>query len=112
MPNLGIVKHAGDARVVEKYARVAICILNLRQDLTESPEQNCHSYSNRSLGKDGHEESVRWLEHQYDKEGTATLIELFRTFAPVVKILFNGPDIPFVTKYTGHDDHFHLKLRG
>ena len=66
----------------------------------------------RPLRKDGRDEPVRWSEHQYDKDGTAKLIALFRTFAPVVKILFNGPDIPFVTKCNHHDDHFHVKLRG
>ncbi|NRR33909.1 penicillin-insensitive murein endopeptidase [Oxalobacteraceae bacterium] len=66
----------------------------------------------RPLRKDGHEESIRWWEPQYDKESTAKLIELFRTFAPVVTVLFNGPDIPFVNHYAGHDDHFHIKLRG
>lgn len=66
----------------------------------------------RPLRSDGLAKPVRWSEPEYDKEGTAKLIELFRTFAPVVKILFNDPDIPFVTRYAGHDDHFHLKLRG
>lgn len=66
----------------------------------------------RPLRKDCLEEPVRCWEAQYDGQATAKLIELFRTFAPVVKILFNDPDIPFVTKYAGHDDHFHIKLRG
>ncbi|MEO5934339.1 MAG: penicillin-insensitive murein endopeptidase [Duganella sp.] len=66
----------------------------------------------RPLRKDGREEPIRWSENQYDKEGTEKLIALFRTFAPVVKVLFNGPDIPFVTKCAHHDDHFHVKLRG
>ena len=66
----------------------------------------------RPLRKDGREDSVRWWDDQYDREGTAKLIALFRTFAPVVKVLFNGPDIPFVTQCPHHDDHFHLKLRG
>lgn len=66
----------------------------------------------RPLRKDGREEPIRWSEPQYDKEGTEKLIALFRTFAPVVKVLFNGPDIPFVTKCAHHDDHFHVKLRG
>ena len=65
----------------------------------------------RLLRKDGREDPVRWSDPQYDKEGTVKLIELFRTFAPVAKILFNGPNIAFVTRFVGHDDHFHLKLR-
>jgi len=66
----------------------------------------------RPLRKDGLEEPVCWWDPQYDKESTAKLIELFRTFAPVAIVLFNGPDIPFVKKATRHDDHFHVKLRG
>ncbi|MYN08532.1 penicillin-insensitive murein endopeptidase [Pseudoduganella aquatica] len=66
----------------------------------------------RPLRKDGREQPVSWQDPQYDREGTIKLIELFRTFAPVGKVLFNGPDVPFTTQYPGHDDHFHLKLRG
>lgn len=66
----------------------------------------------RPLRKDGLEMSVSWKDPQYDKEGTIKLIELFKTFAPVVTILFNGPDIPFVKKWARHDDHLHIKLRG
>lgn len=66
----------------------------------------------RPLRKDGLELPVSWFDAQYDKTGTAKLIELFRTLAPVVTILFNGPDIPFVKKAPRHDDHFHVKLRG
>lgn len=66
----------------------------------------------RPLRKDGLEEPVSWWDPQYDKDGTAKLIELFCTFAPVVTVLFNGPDIPFVKKAIRHDDHFHVKLRG
>lgn len=66
----------------------------------------------RPLRKDGLEMPVTWMDSQYDKDGTVKLIELFRTFAPVVSILFNGPDIPFVKKWDRHDDHLHIKLRG
>ena len=66
----------------------------------------------RALRKDGAETGVRWQDPQYDKEGTVKLIELFRIFAPVVLVYFNGPDIPFVSKMIRHDDHFHVKLRG
>lgn len=64
------------------------------------------------MRKDGLERPVRWWKSQYDKEGTALLIDLFRTFAPVVTVLFNGPGIVFAKKVVRHDDHFHLKLRG
>lgn len=66
----------------------------------------------RPMRKDGVEDKVFWWDPEYDKAGTAKLIELFRTFAPVVEVLFNGPDIPFVKKWPKHDHHFHLKLRG
>lgn len=66
----------------------------------------------RPLRKDGLEQPVRWWESQYDKEGTAQLIDLFRTLAPVVTVFFNDPDIVFARRAVRHDDHFHLKLRG
>lgn len=66
----------------------------------------------RPLRKDGREEPVAWCDANYDLEGTARLIDLFRTYAPVVKIYFNGPEIPFVKRAVRHDDHFHVKLRG
>ncbi|WP_182915744.1 penicillin-insensitive murein endopeptidase [Massilia cavernae] len=66
----------------------------------------------RPLRKDGLEQQVFWWDREYDKEGTEKLIELFRTFAPVVLVLFNGPDIPFVKRAKNHDHHFHVKLRG
>ena len=66
----------------------------------------------RPMRKDGKELRVNWWDPEYDKEGTMKLIELFRSFASVKKILFNGPDIPFVGKWHDHDNHFHLELRG
>lgn len=77
-----------------------------------------HSHRNglqvdiRPLRKDGLEEAVTWSDSHYDKEGTEKLIEMFRVFAPVVQIFFNGPDIPFVKKLKNHDNHFHVELRG
>ena len=66
----------------------------------------------RPLRKDGHEEPITWMDAQYDQVGTAALIELFRTFAPVTRVFFNGHGIPFVLPLRGHDDHFHVELRG
>ena len=66
----------------------------------------------RPLRKDGRQVAVTWSQIEYDKEATAKLIDLFRTYAPVARIYFNGPDIPFVTKMIKHDNHFHVKLRG
>lgn len=66
----------------------------------------------RALRKDGREDPVMQGTPQYDREGTARLIELFRTFAPVTRILFNDTSIPFVKWAVNHDDHFHLELMG
>lgn len=66
----------------------------------------------RPLRKDGLEQRVTWSDSQYDKEGTVKLIEMFRTFAPVVRVFFNGPGIAFVSKLKHHDDHFHVELKG
>lgn len=66
----------------------------------------------RPLRKDGREQPVTWMDSQYDRVGTAKLIELFRVHAPVVRVFFNGPDIPFVLPLKKHDDHFHIELRG
>ncbi len=66
----------------------------------------------RALRKDGLEVPVMWADPQYDREATAKLIDLFRTFAPVQLVLFNDASIPFVKWARGHDDHFHLELIG
>lgn len=66
----------------------------------------------RPVRKDGLELPVSWTDYQYDKEATARLIGLFRTFAPVKSVLFNDTSIPFVKIAKGHDDHFHVALRG
>lgn len=66
----------------------------------------------RPLRKDGLELPVTWMDSQYDREGTAKLIELFRTFSPVARVFFNGPGVAFVMPLKNHDDHFHVELRG
>jgi murein endopeptidase len=66
----------------------------------------------RALRKDGLETPVVWTDRNYDHEATAKLIELFRTFAPVKRVLFNDTKIPFVAWTEGHDDHFHVELIG
>lgn len=67
----------------------------------------------RALRKDGREDPVTWNKNpHYDREGTAKLIELFRTFAPVTTIFFNDLSIPFVKELVRHDDHFHVELMG
>jgi murein endopeptidase len=66
----------------------------------------------RPVRKDGLEMPVTWKDHQYDKEATSKVIELFRTFAPVKFVLFNDTSIPFVKIAKRHDDHFHVALIG
>ena len=66
----------------------------------------------RPLRKDGVEAAVTWMDSQYDEAATAKLIALFRVFAPVVCVYFNGPDIPFDKPLPHHDNHFHVQLRG
>jgi hypothetical protein len=66
----------------------------------------------RPLRKDGLEQPVTWTDSQYDQAGTAKIIELFRTFAPVTRVFFNDLRIPFVLPLADHDDHFHVELRG
>lgn len=66
----------------------------------------------RPLRKDGHEDGVCWWDAAYDRTGTERLIGLFRTFASVELVLFNDNHIPHAHPAGGHDNHFHLKLRG
>lgn len=67
----------------------------------------------RPVRKDGREIPVTCDDTgQYDREATASLIALFRTFAPVEFILFNDLSIPFVRPAKRHSDHFHVALIG
>jgi hypothetical protein len=66
----------------------------------------------RPLRKDGREDPVRWFEAEYDLEATKKLLELFRTFTPVIKVLFNDARVPFVKPFPDHDHHMHIELRG
>lgn len=65
----------------------------------------------RPLRKDGAQVAVTWYQSGYDREATAKLIALFRTFAPVALVYFNDAKIPYVTSLADHDNHFHVKLR-
>lgn len=67
----------------------------------------------RPIRRDSREIPVTWQDKtHYDREATARLIELFRTFAPVKVVLFNDTSIPFVKMARRHDDHFHVALIG
>lgn len=65
----------------------------------------------RPLRKDGAEVAVAWSHIAYDREATAKLISLFRSYAPVELVYFNDTKIPGVTLFVNHDNHFHVKLR-
>lgn len=67
----------------------------------------------RPVRKDGREIPVTCDDKGvYDRDATAKVIELFRTFAPVDFILFNDLSIPFVKPARGHSNHFHVALIG
>ena len=87
-----------------------------RADGRDDDDHNSHldglQVDVRPVRKDGLEMPVTWRDRQYDKEATAKLIELFRTFSPVKKVLFNDTSIPFVKWADFHDDHFHVALIG
>lgn len=78
----------------------------------QTPHRSGLEVDIRPMRKDGAEKPVFWWDAAYDKAGTIKLIELFRACAPVVEVLFNWPDVPFVKTCLGHDHHFHVKLRG
>lgn len=82
----------------------------------KTPDHNSHrdglQVDVRPLRKDGREQPVRWWDPEYDLEATKKLLELFRTFAPVVKVLFNDRRVPFTTPWEDHDHHMHIRLRG
>jgi hypothetical protein len=66
----------------------------------------------RPLRKDGLEKQVYWWDAEYDLDATKRLLELFRTFAPVKKVLFNDARVPFTMPWIHHDHHMHIALRG
>jgi penicillin-insensitive murein endopeptidase len=66
----------------------------------------------RPLRKDGQEKRVCWWDAEYDLAGTLKMVELFRTFAPVKKVLFNDGRVPFTRPWPDHDHHMHIELRG
>jgi penicillin-insensitive murein endopeptidase len=82
----------------------------------ETPDHQSHrngmQVDIRPLRIDGAEEKCTWKHPLYDQIATERLINVFRTFAPVVRIYFNDPEIPFVLPRPHHDDHFHVELRG
>lgn len=66
----------------------------------------------RMLRKDGRCLPVTRFEQQYDREATARLIALFQRHPAVSTVLFNDVRVPGVRFWLGHDDHFHVNVRG
>jgi hypothetical protein len=65
----------------------------------------------RLLRLDGVEGRVsRFQRDLYDKEATAKLIRIVLSHPLVKVVLFNDPDIPGVTSWENHDDHFHVGM--
>lgn len=89
-----------------------ISLANGRKHQDHKGHRNGLQVDVRALRKDGRENPVAWTDPSYDRDGTAKLIELFRTFAPVTRVLFNDTSIPFVAWKKRHDDHFHVELMG
>jgi penicillin-insensitive murein DD-endopeptidase len=110
----GILRVALEWQAIDKR-RFGVGDISLA-DGVRTPDHKSHrgglNVDIRPLRKDGREEAVTWRDLAYDQESTRQLIELFRTFAPVLAVVFNDPAIPFCKKAEKHDNHFHLNLRG
>lgn len=65
----------------------------------------------RTLRKDGRQLGVTRFDHQYDHEGTAKMIAIFRRHPSVESILFNDSGIFGVKSWVNHDNHFHVSIR-
>lgn len=64
----------------------------------------------RPLRKDGRQAPVGYGSPDYDREGTARLIECFRATGMVRQVFFNDGRIPRVHPMAGHDDHLHIEV--
>ena len=80
------------------------------------PDHNSHmdglQVDVRPLRKDGLEVPVMWWDAEYDLKATIQLLDLFRAYAPVTKVLFNDRRVPFTKPWPDHDHHMHIELRG
>lgn len=64
----------------------------------------------RPIRKDGNRLPCSISDKQYDREATATLIDLFHKQARVRVILFNDASIQGVKHAANHSDHFHVQI--
>jgi murein endopeptidase len=67
----------------------------------------------RAIRIDGMQSPVtRFQRDQYDRKATAKLIAIFFSHPLVRSVLFNDTEIQGVRPWEGHDDHFHVEIRG
>ena len=65
----------------------------------------------RLFRKDRQQAPVTRLDKQYDRDATATLIDLFLESHIIQVIYFNDLTIPRVRPLARHDDHFHITIK-
>lgn len=66
----------------------------------------------RPVRSDGQEAGVRWTDRTYSRWLTQELVDAIRRngVLPVSSILFNDPAVQGVTRWSGHDDHLHVRF--
>lgn len=64
----------------------------------------------RPMRKDGLRSPVRWMDSNYDREGTRRLVEVMCQTGMVRRVLFNDISILRVTRAPRHDDHLHVEV--
>ena len=65
----------------------------------------------RALRKDGQPLPVTYRDKEYDRNGTARLLNCFFETGLVKKVFFNDLTIPMVVYAVTHDNHFHVAVR-
>lgn len=68
----------------------------------------------RPIRRDGARQAVYWQwTDQYDQAATEKLLQLFRSYPGVSTIFFNDPSLRHLARpASGHDNHFHVEVRG
>jgi len=68
----------------------------------------------RPCRNDGKIGALLYTDTVYDQVATKLLIETFLSHKNVKNVLFNDPEIyklPYVDKWVGHDNHFHVTMQ-
>lgn len=76
-----------------------------------SGHQNGLQVDVRALRKDGKNLPVNYKDNNYDRDGTARLINCFFDTGLVSIVYFNDLQIARVRHLPKHDDHFHVEVR-